>query len=175
MESGGFARDEHVILMKDPRDKLRQPIALQAPRSMMDATLVCAQVNKSNNAIASINISIVFTASRTYSCTERLCLRKKRSVPNGRHCTPGQQWKNDCNDCFCTETGIAACTLRGCLPFRVGHPHITIIHPNRNHTFNGNQFRRNQTTTSTNEAVDVASTAVVTNVENGLDHHQTTT
>lgn len=30
-------------------------------------------------------------------------------------CVPGKRWKNDCNWCYCTETGISLCTLRGCL------------------------------------------------------------
>lgn len=73
-------------------------------------------------------------------CTERLCdRRRKRSAPAGRTCTPGQQWKNQCNDCFCTETGIAACTLKGCFPFsRVGPPQITIIQHKKNFTHPGN-------------------------------------
>lgn len=45
--------------------------------------------------------------------------KSKRSDPK---CEPGTSWKRDCNRCWCTETGIAACTLRGCLsgnPFDV--------------------------------------------------------
>ena len=38
--------------------------------------------------------------------------KTKRSDPK---CEPGTSWKKDCNHCWCTETGIAACTLRGCL------------------------------------------------------------
>lgn len=38
--------------------------------------------------------------------------KSKRSDPK---CEPGTSWKKDCNRCWCTETGIAACTLRGCL------------------------------------------------------------
>lgn len=39
----------------------------------------------------------------------------KRSYDEEMKCTPGARWKKECNDCFCTETGVAACTLRGCL------------------------------------------------------------
>ena len=28
---------------------------------------------------------------------------------------PGRTWMDDCNYCWCTETGIAACTLKGCI------------------------------------------------------------
>ena len=30
-------------------------------------------------------------------------------------CIPGTRWQEDCNWCYCTSTGIGACTLRGCL------------------------------------------------------------
>lgn len=36
-------------------------------------------------------------------------------MEQNKKCTPGERWKNECNDCVCTETGIGACTLRGCL------------------------------------------------------------
>lgn len=94
-------------------------------------------------------------------CTQRYCVEssekrkstqseRKHSVENSmekgeRRCTPGQHWKNKCNDCFCTETGIAACTLRGCLPnMRVG-PQISVIQilRNQNHT-NENQQNKNE-------------------------------
>ncbi|XP_055536341.1 U-reduvitoxin-Pr21-like [Wyeomyia smithii] len=40
--------------------------------------------------------------------------RLKRAVE--KKCVPGTSFKSadGCNDCFCTETGIAACTLRFC-------------------------------------------------------------
>lgn len=66
-------------------------------------------------------------------CTKHQnCDRKKRSLGVERRCTPGHSWKNNCNDCFCTETGLAACTLRGCLterrPFHeLLRPHIPVI------------------------------------------------
>lgn len=84
--------------------------------------------------------------NRTPRCTERFCFRRKRSAPSPeRRCTPGHHWKNDCNDCFCTETGVAACTLRGCLHYgRLGPPNINVIHINRNHTHPGNSSRRNE-------------------------------
>lgn len=40
-------------------------------------------------------------------------------------CVPGTRWKEDCNMCFCTSTGLAACTLRGCLG-KVNLPTIKI-------------------------------------------------
>lgn len=83
----------------------------------------------------SIKILITFSIieNRVPMCTEdQLCKRRKRSLGKERHqqqCTPGSQWKNDCNDCFCTETGIAACTLRGCFPER--RPQIIeLVRPN---------------------------------------------
>lgn len=30
-------------------------------------------------------------------------------------CVPNSTFKIDCNDCFCTPSGLAACTLKGCL------------------------------------------------------------
>lgn len=41
--------------------------------------------------------------------------RIRRSDTNSPDCIPGTTWKQDCNSCWCTETGIAACTLMGCL------------------------------------------------------------
>uniref|UniRef100_A0A182P0U4 Pacifastin domain-containing protein n=1 Tax=Anopheles epiroticus TaxID=199890 RepID=A0A182P0U4_9DIPT len=52
-------------------------------------------------------------------CTRRACpQREKRSAPGpDEKCTPGTTFpsKDGCNTCFCTETGMAACTLKLCL------------------------------------------------------------
>ncbi|KAG8227828.1 hypothetical protein J437_LFUL008472 [Ladona fulva] len=32
-----------------------------------------------------------------------------------RRCQPGERWQEDCNSCFCSDSGVAACTLKGCL------------------------------------------------------------
>ncbi|XP_035894272.1 pacifastin-like protease inhibitor cvp4 [Anopheles stephensi] len=51
-------------------------------------------------------------------CTRRACpAREKRSSPNTEEkCTPGTTFRSSdgCNTCFCTDTGIAACTLKAC-------------------------------------------------------------
>lgn len=52
-------------------------------------------------------------------CTRKACPpRDKRhaSRQNPLQCTPGTSFKSSdgCNDCFCTETGIAACTMKFC-------------------------------------------------------------
>lgn len=53
-------------------------------------------------------------------CTRKACpKREKRHAarnPNPLQCTPGTSFKSSdgCNDCFCTETGIAACTMKFC-------------------------------------------------------------
>ncbi|XP_058832394.1 uncharacterized protein LOC131690546 [Topomyia yanbarensis] len=53
-------------------------------------------------------------------CTRKGCQpREKRDASVQRstqHCTPGTSFKSadGCNDCFCTETGIAACTMKFC-------------------------------------------------------------
>lgn len=56
-------------------------------------------------------------ASGVPSCTHLPCIdtRYKRSQVDGRKCKSGERWMEACNECFCTETGIGACTLRGCL------------------------------------------------------------
>lgn len=41
---------------------------------------------------------------------------------------PGSRWKNDCNDCWCTETGFSACTLKGCYI----QPEIVTAYPSNN-------------------------------------------
>lgn len=33
---------------------------------------------------------------------------------NGR-CLTARNWMNDCNQCFCVENGVPACTLKGCI------------------------------------------------------------
>lgn len=43
--------------------------------------------------------------------------RERRSDNDSDKCIPGARWKQDCNSCWCTETGISACTLMGCLHF----------------------------------------------------------
>lgn len=30
-------------------------------------------------------------------------------------CRPGSRWKQDCNDCWCTDLGLSVCTRKGCL------------------------------------------------------------
>jgi len=40
---------------------------------------------------------------------------RKRSLPIEPNCTPGTTWEQECNTCFCGDTGFAACTLKGCL------------------------------------------------------------
>lgn len=69
------------------------------------------------NVTVSINILIAFSIieNREPMCTQKRCRPKKRSLGVERRCTPGQSWTNHCNDCFCTETGVGVCTLRGCL------------------------------------------------------------
>ena len=37
----------------------------------------------------------------------------------GNQCVPGTHWKQECNSCWCSDNGFAACTLKGCL----GHGH----------------------------------------------------
>lgn len=39
-------------------------------------------------------------------------------------CVPGTRFKQDCNTCYCTSTGMALCTLRGCLTVT---PNIPVI------------------------------------------------
>ncbi|XP_058463408.1 kielin/chordin-like protein [Malaya genurostris] len=55
-------------------------------------------------------------------CTRKGCLPREKRATNvqrsAQQCTPGTSFKSadGCNDCFCTETGIAACTLKFCFP-----------------------------------------------------------
>lgn len=58
------------------------------------------------------------------ACTMKFCFteqslaKSKREVPlpEKQQCTPGTNFKHSdgCNDCFCSETGFAACTARYC-------------------------------------------------------------
>lgn len=51
-------------------------------------------------------------------CTRRACPpREKRSAPApNEKCTPGEVFRSadDCNTCFCTDSGIVACTRKAC-------------------------------------------------------------
>lgn len=38
------------------------------------------------------------------------------NLPENAVCVPGSRWKNECNWCSCGENGIAACTLKACIP-----------------------------------------------------------
>lgn len=40
--------------------------------------------------------------------------KKNLPVTPGNQCVPGTTWKEDCNTCFCSESGYAGCTLMGC-------------------------------------------------------------
>lgn len=35
-------------------------------------------------------------------------------------CVPGTTWNDGCNNCFCTENGLAGCTLLECSRINVG-------------------------------------------------------
>lgn len=51
-------------------------------------------------------------------CTRKACPpRERRDVPRKMECVPGTYFRDDddCNSCFCTETGFAACTQKACL------------------------------------------------------------
>ncbi|XP_063234905.1 protease inhibitors-like [Bacillus rossius redtenbacheri] len=37
-------------------------------------------------------------------------------------CVPNTTWKQDCNTCFCSENGQAACTLMGCISLPNNQP-----------------------------------------------------
>lgn len=80
------------------------------------------------------------------ACTLRGCMKRNRlsiptaqqastvevsedSIPQGNECVPGTRWKNECNNCWCSETGYAACTLMGCLK---KHEHFNIGGRNNN-------------------------------------------
>lgn len=52
-------------------------------------------------------------------CTRKTCPREKRDTPTSSYqCKPGSSFKSQdgCNDCFCTDNGIAACTMKFCFP-----------------------------------------------------------
>ncbi|XP_029731726.2 kielin/chordin-like protein [Aedes albopictus] len=53
-------------------------------------------------------------------CTRKACPpRERRAVQPKMECEPGTTFRSDddCNSCFCTETGIAACTQKACINF----------------------------------------------------------
>lgn len=41
---------------------------------------------------------------------------KRTGISAGKSCVPGTTWKDDCNNCFCSETGRAVCTYLICSP-----------------------------------------------------------
>ncbi|XP_058054457.1 uncharacterized protein LOC131206084 [Anopheles bellator] len=49
-------------------------------------------------------------------CTRRACPPREKRSPSPMECEPGTAFKSDCNDCFCTKDGKAACTLKACQP-----------------------------------------------------------
>lgn len=71
-----------------------------------------------------------------WACTRKMCVdsQLQQRVERAAECQPGARWMHECNSCFCTETGkylnnfrkthidfhcnstgVAACTLKGCL------------------------------------------------------------
>lgn len=59
------------------------------------------------------------------------------------HCVPGSRWKNDCNSCWCSESGVAACTLMACLHFGDNNNGLTTNHqiqPTFRHTISRNSI-----------------------------------
>ncbi|KAG5679586.1 hypothetical protein PVAND_009146 [Polypedilum vanderplanki] len=53
-------------------------------------------------------------------CTKIVCPPRDihtRSVRNTQECIPNTDWKEDCNTCFCTPTGLKACTRMACPEF----------------------------------------------------------
>lgn len=49
-------------------------------------------------------------------------------LPKGTDCVAGTRWKQECNWCWCSDNGFAACTLKGCLG-----PHQQKFHPHKFH------------------------------------------
>lgn len=66
------------------------------------------------------------TENGVAACTLRFCFseveavpyRRRRDAPAKQECVPGTSFKSadGCNDCFCSDNGMAACTLRFCFP-----------------------------------------------------------
>ncbi|XP_026462042.1 laminin subunit alpha-like [Ctenocephalides felis] len=61
----------------------------------------------------------------SYACSRKACgvppkpdseTRTKRQAEEPKkECTPGETTHDGCNSCFCTESGVYACTLKACL------------------------------------------------------------
>lgn len=54
-------------------------------------------------------------------CTRKACPpRERRAAPAEKKCEPGTNFRSDdgCNQCFCTDNGVAACTQMACVNFR---------------------------------------------------------
>ncbi|XP_071535853.1 uncharacterized protein [Panulirus ornatus] len=49
-------------------------------------------------------------------CTQMDCSVEKPEIPPNGKCLPGSRWKDKCNWCSCTETGIGICSKKACLP-----------------------------------------------------------
>lgn len=84
-------------------------------------TLYCGVINNITIIVylcLLICIMLKFTSYKKLRIVDFLSITEK-SVPNGSlpddaMCTPDSRWKDECNWCFCGETGIAGCTLMGC-------------------------------------------------------------
>ncbi len=92
-------------------------------------------------------------SSRSISESTRYHNEYDRSDPRGHRtrnnnidstpesCVPGTTWKNNCNTCWCSEDGVSACTLMGCLQFDDNSNSLTNIH--HRHTSFGQPASRN--------------------------------
>jgi len=66
-----------------------------------------------------------------------------------QNCVPGSRWKEDCNSCFCTDKGFAACTLMGCSGFNNNNhnqlrPNTNFVNLNTQHREPQNRLRRSE-------------------------------
>lgn len=81
-------------------------------------------------------------------CTRKMCVDINSTESTLKSlqrndCVPGNRFKQDCNWCFCTNTGVAVCTLRGC---GIERPRIPIINLNTNSIEGTLERVRRQTT-----------------------------
>jgi hypothetical protein len=83
------------------------------------STTIANAANNDQQTNNDVNVDVISAKTTTDETINvagfGMARRPTTQSPNQAQCTPGTRWKEHCNNCWCTETGFAACTLRGCL------------------------------------------------------------
>ncbi|CAI8020086.1 Kunitz-type U19-barytoxin-Tl1a [Geodia barretti] len=105
-------------LLEDDRDEPTSdedepPLGEFLPGCHREGFFNPVQVSEANRWC--VNVVTGEPIGSAYTASDGLTLTCPNCTHNGRVFYVGQSFNDECNDCVCTETGVAVCTRRACL------------------------------------------------------------